>query len=86
MAGMLGINEKVELVRLYSASNKNAAETRQKMYQKGIDEGKWGKVGISRVPLPSYQTILNVNKVFDETGCVDRNLLKTKKRKRSHYS
>ena len=80
MAGVLSINEKVELVRLYSASNKNTAETRLKMYEKGIDEGKWGKVGISRVPLPSYQTILNVNnKVFDKTGCVDKNLLKTKK-------
>ena len=71
----LTVHEKVKVVRIFSANGGNSEQTRKQLYQEGINEGKWGKVGMERVDLPSRATIIRVNDTFDETGCVDRTLL-----------
>ena len=58
-------------MRLYSQSDENAAEVRKKLYQIGINEGRWGKIGLGKAEIPSHKTIISINEHFDETGCVD---------------
>ena len=74
------IEEKIQIVRLYSANSGNVREVRRKLYQRGVAEGKWSKVGIEKAPTPSHTAIDKINKTFDETGCVDRSLLKVHNR------
>ena len=78
----LSISEKVEIFRLYSICDGNAAQTRRIMYRKGLDEGKWKEIGVNRANIPCIQTILDINKTFNETGCIGKNLLKEGKHKR----
>ena len=82
MATSLSISEKVEIVRLYSICDGNAAQTRRMLYRKGLDEGKWKTIGVNRANIPCIQTILDMNKTFNETSCIDKNLLKEGKHKR----
>ena len=63
--------EKVKIVRLYSKTE-SMRETRLALYQEGISAGKWGKVGVERSGVPSVMAISRVNKLFDETGCVEK--------------
>ena len=79
----LTVNEKIKIVRVFSANGGNSEATRKQLYHEGIRDGKWGKVGLERADLPSRGTIIRINDTFDETGCVDRTLLKsTLKRKK----
>ena len=64
----LTIDEKVKIVRLYSINGENAEMTRKQLYQEGIAAGRWDKVGVDRAPLPPRTTIININRVFNETG------------------
>ena len=57
MATSLSISEKVEIVRLYSIYDGNAAQTRRMLYLKGLDEGKWKKIGVNRANIPCIQTL-----------------------------
>ena len=72
MATSLSISEKVEIVRLYSICDGNAMQTPRMLYRKGLDEGKWKKIGVNRANIPCLQTILDINKTFNETGCIDK--------------
>ena len=42
------------------------------LYRKGLDEGKWKEIGENRANIPCIQTILDINKTFNETGCIDK--------------
>ena len=79
----LTLEEKVQIVRLYSISQNNAWQTRKLIYQQGVKEKKWNEVGIEKAPVPSVSTIHRVNKTFDETGCVSKALVQGSKRKRT---
>ena len=68
------LEEKIEIVRLYSTCESNARETRRLLYQKGVKEKKRSKCGIEKAPIPSVSTIHMINKTFNETGCVSKTL------------
>ena len=74
---VLTIDEKVKMVCLYSINGENAEMTRKQLYQEVIAAGRWDKVGVDRAPLPPRTTIININRVFNETGCVDKTILKS---------
>ena len=82
MAGQLTINEKTRIVRLYSVNGESSTRTRKMMYRDGVAAGKWDKIGVDRSPIPSKQTIENINKLFDDTGCVEKHMLKSLKRQK----
>ena len=82
MAGQLTINEKTRIVRLYSVNGESSTRTREMMYRDGVAAGKWDKIGVDRAPIPSRQTIENINKLFDDTGCVEKHMLKSLKRQK----
>ena len=67
MATSLNIWEKVEIVRLYSICDGNAAQTRRMLYRKGLNEGKWKKIGVNRANIPCIQTVLDINKTLELT-------------------
>ena len=68
----LTLDVKIRIVRLYSKSDENASEVRRKLYQLGIDEGRWGKVGLEKADIPSINTIKSINEHFNKTGRVDQ--------------
>ena len=76
MEGRLTVADKVKIVRLYSV-NRSYQETRLSLYREGIEAGKWGKVGVDRSGVPSNRTVYDINKLFDETGCVEKRNLKS---------
>ena len=59
-----------------------AAQTRRMLYRKGLDEGKWKIIGVNIANIPCIQTILDIDKTFNKTGCIDKNLIKEGKHKR----
>ena len=61
----------------FSASGGCASTTRLTLYQEGVSSGKWGKIGLERAPVLCRQAMIKINKTFDETGCVDKTLLKS---------
>ena len=52
------------------------------MYRDGVAGGKWDKIGVDHAPIPSRQTIENINKLYDDTGCVEKHMLKSLKRQK----
>ena len=74
----LALEEKLEMVWLYSISQNNARQSRKLIYQKGVKEKKWNEVGVEKAPIPSVSTIHRVNKMFDESGCVSKMLVRLK--------
>ena len=80
MAAQLSLAEKVQIVRLYSKFG-SLNDTRHALYQEGVLAGKWGKVGVERSPVPDRSTISRINKLFDETGSVQKRNLKICTRK-----
>ena len=82
MAVQLTLSEKVRMVRLYSVHN-SLQETRLALYQEGVNSGKWGKVGIERSGVPERSTIFRINKLFDETGSVEKRNLKSCTRRKT---
>ena len=84
MAGYLTIAEQVRVARLYSINGENSEMTRKQLYQEGVSKGRWGKFGVDRSPVPSQRAITDINAVFNETGCVEKTLLKSysKRKKR----
>ena len=80
MAGkdIMSVEKKVEIVRPFSVSGGNAAETRRMLYQKGVEEGKWYKCGLGKVPIPSRVTISNIIQHFPAkiSGLMKRNIVR----------
>ena len=75
---IMEIEEKVEIIRLFSISL-NAHEVRRQLYQKKLENGMFlsgTKPSIDKAGLPSVQAIIGLNKQFDETGSVLQNLQK----------
>ena len=70
------VEEKVEIVKIYYSCGENAETTRRTLYQNGVELKKWDKIGMDRAPIPSGRAIREVIGVFNETGYVDRKLLK----------
>ena len=75
--------DKVRIVRLYSINGEFARATRRVVYQAGVGAGKWKKVGLERAPVTTHQTMIYINKMFEETGCVEERILKTFQSKRT---
>ena len=79
----LSVEAKVEIVKHFYANKENAGLTRTTLYQAGVSQGKWDKIGVERAPIPSAKAIIRIAGTFSETGCVDKNLLKSYKRQRT---
>ena len=78
------VQDKIKIVRMYSKCG-SFAEVRRQLFEEGVESGKFNrKWGIARANgLPSENTIKRINNAFDETGCVDRFLLKSTVRTKS---
>ena len=83
MSTSLAVKEKIHIVKLYYKLDENVCRVQRELYDEGVKSGKFNpKHGImdKRKKVTSLQTIRNVISVFNETGCVDNLLLKSKTR------
>ena len=81
------IEEKVEIIRLFSISQ-NAHEVRRQLYRRKLESGilrDGAKTPLDQAGLPSAQFIVNLNKQFDETGSILQNLHKRSFEVKSTY-
>ena len=82
MSEQFELRDKIRLVRLYSSNGSSVYAVRRFLYQEGKDVGTFSQTSRFNHPevqkqLPHDTTIRRINETFDETGCVDKNLLKS---------